>query len=229
MSAFNYSLNNTISLKDEDEEAGDSGIWSQTLSNITNHVNILMDPEWLNGRPYSSLSIWMTTIAPDGSQNQTFGPVLRLIKSPTSPGTPSTMSSAPASNTPMSSAAPGSHKSSNKVGMEAGIPIGLVFLLALLAGLFFILRRHRRGYVGTRARGVGAVQLTGDEFRATRSRGNSFKDEPAQSVELQQRNSHRSQYSVGESSVSPISDTGRSSNAFRDEIARQRAGDHGSL
>jgi len=81
--------------------------------------------------------------------------------------------------------------------------------------------------MGSRARGHGAAQLTGDESGTTRSRGNSFKDEPGEGVELQPRGGHRKEESMGGLMGSPSTDSRREgSNAFREEIARQRAGDH---
>ena len=116
--------------------------------------------------------------------------------------------------------------------MQVGIPIGLVFLAALCIGLFLILRRRRQGYIGKKSRsqrlkGHGAVQYTGDDLRTTGSRQDSFKDEPVQGgVELQPRVGHRREDSMGGSLISPVSPISpvRTSNVFRDEIYRQRAG-----
>ena len=109
--------------------------------------------------------------------------------------------------------------------MGVGIPLGIIFLLALIGGLFLVLRKRRRGYLGSRRR---TAPLTGDDFRTTRSRGDSFKDEPVQDVELQPRNGHQRGDSMSDFTVSPVSDIEREgSNAFRDEIARQRAGADG--
>ena len=80
-------------------------------------------------------------------------------------------------------------------------------------------------------RAHGEAKLTGDELRTTttttRSRHGSGKDESVQGgMELQPRTGHRREDSMGgslTSPVSPISSSGRTSNAFRDEIERQRA------
>lgn len=221
---FNHSVNVTVEVKYADNFGdGDIVRWNDTVPNEQGRVMIPMNPQWLTGVTCRNLTLLLVTEFPGGMKNETAGPTISLVESLTPPSSPSPTPSPSASLEP---AIPAPHKSSDKVGLGVGIPLGLIFL-AGLAGVLFFMRRRRRGYSGTRIRGRGAVQLTGDEFRTTRSRGNSFKDEPVQGVELQPRNGHQRQYSIGESSISPISDTGReSSNAFRDEIARQRAGDH---
>jgi len=178
----------------------------------------MMEQDWLEGQPRHNLSVWIETSAPDGNRTSLAGPVISLIEPPIPSALPS------ASHAPE---APAPHNSDKKTSMEVGIPIGLAFVFAFSAGLFLVLRRRRRGYMGSRARGHGAVQLTGDEFRTIRSRGNSFKDEPVQGVELQPRGGHRREESIGDLMGSPPIDNRREgSNAFREEIARQRAGDH---
>jgi len=178
-----------------------------------------MEQDWLENQPQNNLSVWIQTIAPDGNRTNLAGPVISLIEPPIPSASPS------ASHAP---AAPAPQNSPDKTKMEVGIPIGIVaFLFAFSACLFLVLRRRRRGYMGSRARGHGNFQLTGDEFRSTRSRGNSFKDEPVQGVELQSRGGHRREESMGDQMGSPPTDSRREgSNAFREEIARQRAGDH---
>ena len=120
--------------------------------------------------------------------------------------------------------------------MEVGIPIGFAFLFALFFGLFLGMRRsgRSRSYMANRARSLrrhGTAQLTANEVRTARRRGDFFKDEPVQDVELQPRRGHSREDSVGVFTDSPTSGGSgvgprQGSNAFRDEIARQRAGDH---
>lgn len=219
-SIFNGSSNTTVSLKYVTEKSGDGGVarWSQTVSSGIGTVEVTMEQDWLENQPQNNLSVWIQTIAPDGNRTNLAGPVISLIEPPTPSASPS------ASDAP---ATPAPHDSANKTKMEVGIPIGLVFLFAFSVGLFLVMRRRRRGYMGSRARGHGAGPLTGDEFRSTRSRGYSFKDEPVQGVELQSRGGHRREVSLGDQMGSPPIDSRREgSNAFREEIARQRAGDH---
>lgn len=185
-----------------------------------------MDAEWLKGQMRNNLSIWIDNVEPDGSRTQVSGPVIALISRPTPSASPS--------GTP-APAPPAPHKSSNKLGMEVGIPIGLAFLFALFLGLFLGMRRsgRGRGYIANRARsfrGHGTAQLTGDEFRTARRRGKSFRDDPVQDVELQPRRGHAREGSMGTFMDSPTSsglgDAPRQeTNAFRAELARQRAGD----
>ena len=186
-----------------------------------------MDGEWLNGQTRNNLSIWIDSVEPDGSHTQVHGPVVALISRPTPSASPS--------GTP-APASPAPHKSSNKLGMEIGIPIGLAFLFALFFGLFLGTRRsvRGRGYIANRTRslrGHGNAQLSGDEFRTARRRGESFKDEPVQDVELQPRRGHVREDSIGAFMGSPTSGPQgdgprQETNAFRAELARQRAGDH---
>ena len=218
-SAFNHSSNSTVSLKYvDDSEDGGFARWWQTVPNERGYVEIAMDQEWLMGQPRNNLSLWITTVANDGNQTETAGPIISLVEPPTASASPL------ASQGP---ATPAPHKPSNKVGMAVGIPIGLAFMSAIFAGLFLVMRKRRQGYVGSQSRGQGTIHLTGDEFRTTRRRGDSFKDEPLQSVELQPRNGNGRRDSIGNSMGSPPNDSRREgSNVFRDEIARQRAGDH---
>lgn len=206
---------------------GDFPRWNQTVPNERGYVEVSMNGEWLKGQTRNNLSIWIDSVEPNGSLTQVNGPVVALISRPTPSASPSS-TPAPAPLAP--------HKSSNKLGMEVGIPIGLAFLFALLLGLCWGMRRSRRGrgYIANRARsfrGHGTAQLTGDEFRTARRRGESFKDEPVQDVELQPRPGHAREDSMGAFMDNPTSaglgDGPRhETNAFRAELARQRAGDH---
>ncbi|KAL8822439.1 MAG: hypothetical protein Q9191_006825 [Dirinaria sp. TL-2023a] len=225
---FTADSNDTVSIKYvNDSGDGDFPRWDQTVPNEKGYVEVSMDAEWLNGQTRNNLSIWIDNLEPDGSRKQVSGPVVALISRPTPSVSPS--------NTP-TPAPPAPHKSSNKLGMEVGIPLGLAFLLALFVGLFLGMRRsgRGRGYIANRARnfrGHGTAQLTGDEFRTARRRGESFKDEPVQDVELQPRRGHAREDSMGTFMDSPTSgglgDVRRQeTNAFRAELARQRAGDH---
>lgn len=220
-SIFNGTFNTTVSLFYVTEKTRDDGFarWSQTVPNGIGSVEVTMDKEWLDNQPRNNLSVWIQTTAPGGNRTNLAGPVISLIEPPTPSASPSASHAA---------AAPAPHNPPDKTKMEVGIPIAIVaFLVAFSAGLFLVMRRRRRGYMGSRKRGHGAVPLTGDEFRTTRSRDNSFKDEPAQGVELQSRGGHRKENSMGDQMGSPPTDSRcEGSNAFREEIARQRAGDH---
>ena len=227
-SAFSQSVNVTVLLKYAvDSGDGDFPRWSQTVPNERGFVKIPMEQDWLLEQQRHNLSISMKSIAADGKGLESGGLVISLVGNSTTLPSSSPSSSPSASpSASHTSVPPGPHKSSDKVGMGVGIPLGIIFLFALVGGLFLVLRKRRRGYMGSRRR--GAVPLTADEFRTTRSRGDSFKDEPMQDVELQPRNGLQRRDSVSDLTVSTVSDSEREgSNAFRDEIARQRAGDHG--
>lgn len=197
-------------------------IWHKHVQNAVGEVSIEMEPEWLQGETAANLSLRLEYEDIAGRQTA-HGPTITLTEP---------YSDSP-SATPTAEAAT-KHTSSSKLGVEVGIPIGLIFLAALCIGVFLGLRRRKQGYLGRRSRsqrlkGHGAVQYTGDDFRSTstRSRQDSFKDEPVQGgVELQSRVGHRREDSLGESLISPVSPISpvRTSNVFRDEISRQRAG-----
>ena len=220
-SIFNGSFNTTVSLFYVAEKSGDDAFarWSHTVPNDIGSVEVTMEQDWLANQSQKNLSVWIHTTAPDGNRTNLAGPVISLIEPPIPSASPS------ASHVPAASAP---SNLQDKTKMEVGVPIGIVaFLFAFSAGLFLVMRRRRRGYMGSRVRRHGAVPLTGDEFRITRSRGQSFKDEPVQGVELQSRGGHRREESMGDLMGSPHDDRKREgSNAFREEIARQRAGDH---
>lgn len=192
-------------------------VWHKTVQNSDGEVEIVMDPEWLQGATQNNLTFGLSASDRVG-QREDGGPTVSLITVPTPSATPS---------------AAGRTHSPSKLGVEVGVPIAIVVLAAICIGLFLVLRRRRKGYVGGRSRsqrmkGHGDVKLTGDDFRTTTSsRRDDFKDEPVQGgVELQPRVGHRREDSMGGnliSPVSPISSAGRTSNAFRDEIERQRA------
>ena len=192
-------------------------IWHKTVQNADGEVEIEMDPEWLQGATQNNLTFSLMASDRDG-RSEDGGPTVSLITVPTPSPTPS---------------AAGRTHGSSRLGVEVGVPIAIVFIAAICIGLFLVLRRRRRGYVGSRSRsqrmkGHGDVKLTGDDFRTTTGgRRDGFKDEPLQGgVELQPRVGHRREDSMGGnliSPVSPVSSAGRTSNAFRDEIERQRA------
>ena len=176
-----------------------------------------MDGEWLRRESRTNLSLSLMA-------GKTYpGPRITLVEEQAHSESLSAASTPEATN---------KHPSSSKLSMEVGIPIGLVFLAALCIGLFLGFRRRKQGYMSKRSRSQrmkshGSVQYTGDEFRTTKSRRNSFKDEAVQGgVELQPRAGHRREDSIGGDLISPVSPISpvRTGNVFRDEISRQRAG-----
>lgn len=214
-SVFNDTANITVFFKLVDD-AGRGGFPRQTFTALNKHgyVEIAINEEFLENKTSNDLTLW---IGPGNNQTELAGPTISLVESPAA-------SSLPSSATASASSTSTPHKSKDETGVKVGVPIGLIALVAFSAALFFVLRRRRRGHGGSRSRGLGTVQVGGDDFRTARSRGNSFKDEPAQSLELQPRNGHRRQDSMG-TWYGSSSDGGGGNgggNTFRDEIARQR-------
>lgn len=153
-----------------------------------------------------------------------------------------------ASNNNSTTSASSGSSSTKKLGEEVGIPIGLIFFLALLGvAIFFILRRRKAtggDYLARRksrtgsAKGAGAGGLVGPHQRTE-----SFHDEPTMGggVELQSTTRSSRAYS-GASSVSRLSEgdswgwgspggggvsttvTGGGGNVFREELGRQQTG-----
>ena len=230
---YGHGANITIFLYYTDPPDGmdTDAIWYSTVPNSAGELEIEMSPDWLQGTSRNNLTLMLQAVDRDGFK-QDGGPTISLVTSP-SPSASASATAAPA-------AAGTQHASSNsKLGIEVGLPIALVFLAALCIGLFLVLRRRRRGsgYLGSRSQRMraqhGEVKLTdgGLQTTSTRStRRGSSKDESVQGgVELQPRTGHRREDSMGGNLISPVSPISissggrRTSNAFRDEIERQRA------
>ena len=209
-----------LSYMDEPDGADSDPFWHQYAPNSLGIISIEMDREWLRGESRMNLSLSLLSVA-SGELNP--GPRIQLVEEDAHPESLSATSTAEAAS---------QHTSSSKLGMEVGIPIGLVFLAALCIGLFLGFRRRKQGYTGKRSRSQrmknhGSVQYTGEDFRTMKSRRDSFKDEAVQGgVELQPRTGHRREDSMGGDMISPVSPISpvRTNNVFRDEISRQRAG-----
>ena len=208
-----------LSYIDPPEGADYDPFWSKDVPNSLGIISIEMDREWLRGESRTNLSLRLAVASAEIES----GPRIQLVEEDADPEPLSATSTAEAAS---------QHTSSSKLGMEVGIPIGLVFLAALCIGLFLGFRRRKQGYMGKRShsqrmKNHGSVQYTGEDFRTTKSRRDSFKDEAVQGgVELQPRTGHRREDSMGGDMISPVSPISpvRTSNVFRDEISRQRAG-----
>lgn len=189
-----------------------------------------MDKAWLQGRGRNNLTLTILSLGSNGNAKLvvTAGPVISLTNRP-------------AAHYP----APPTTKAPNRLGLLVGIPVGLGFIVFILCGLFFGMRRHRRiglGNVMGRRRGYGvgksrqrrmgkngAIRLEEAEVRAGVTEDARFKDQPAEGVELQQRSpicaKETSPDSLAESSSKEgFGQVDTHGNAFRDEISRQRAG-----
>lgn len=119
---------------------------------------------------------------------------------------------------------------SRELGQKVGIPVGLIFFLAIIGILAFIILRRRRanngGYLARKShseRTGGAGGLVGPHRRTA-----SFHDEPVRGggVELHERGHHRGVSGGGSNDwgwASPRASEGGGGNVFREEVGRQRA------
>ncbi|KAL6717645.1 hypothetical protein ACLMJK_005560 [Lecanora helva] len=215
---FSSSTNNTIKLvflktNSPHETDENSTINSTTASNSLGSTYLSMSSSSLNGSAVANLSLILENTEKDERYR---GPTLLFEK-------------------PISTS-PSSH--SKKLGEEVGIPIGLVFLIAAVALVAAFLcirkRRHSSGGYGAGGKGARSQRMAAASSAPNRgSRGHrrdpSFHDEPTKGgMELQNRNSGltgEDNWDWGSPVSSPTSaGGGRGSNAFRDEIQRQRSG-----
>ena len=180
-------------------------------SNSVGYAFVNMTSDWLEGAASTQLTLNLLSIEPtDGYRKILSGPVITLTAKNSTDATQSSPSTS----------------SSKKLGEKVGLPVGLVVAIAILIalGIFFCMRkRHGKGYLTGQSRGqrVGK-QGTGG---ASHKRQVSFHDEPTRGVELQDRNkglTGEDNWDWGSPVSSPTS--ARGSNAFRDEINRQRSG-----
>lgn len=89
-------------------------------------------------------------------------------------------------------------------------------------------KRRGLGYGGGKAarsqRMNAAAAPVAGPTRGHHRRGSSFHDEPTRGVELQDRNGGGDSWDWGSPVSSPTTAGGRNSNAFREEMQRQKSG-----
>ena len=131
------------------------------------------------------------------------------------------------SNATNTTSSDSSDSDKKKLGEKVGIPVGLVILGVALIGLgaFICMRRRAaRGYGVGRSKGQGFAPAAAAGGRGHR-RDASFHDEPTRGVELQNRNrganGQDDNWDWGSQPSSPTTG-GKGSNAFREELGRQR-------
>lgn len=170
-----------------------------------------MDSEWLNTSSPANLTLYLKNSETD---NALPGPTFTLIEGN------STTHSSPSDK-------------SKKLGQAVGIPVGLVFLIGAVAVIaVFLCMRKRRGLGyggGKAARGQRMDAAVAPVANRGHRRGESFHDEPTRGVELQERNrglTGEDNWDWGSPVSSPTAG-GRGSNAFREEVQRQRSGRRG--
>lgn len=189
-----------------EKEITNSSVAASVGANVLN-----MTSEWLNGQASINITLWMHSNAIMETANpehqNLYGPIITLKSS---------------KNTTTSSP-----KSSKKLGEEVGIPVGLVVLIVAviaIAGFLFLRKRRAQGYGGSATRSQRLAKVTPPVGGRGHHRDASFHDEPTRGVELQNRNRGGDDNWDWGSPVSSPTGGGRESNAFREEISRQRGG-----
>ncbi|KAL9576268.1 MAG: hypothetical protein Q9212_007243, partial [Teloschistes hypoglaucus] len=149
---FTPNSTNQIELKHENDTNG-TMIWSQSgVANEAASVNLLMHEDYLQPPNKTNLTLFIHSVAsgPDAQPLTKSGPVFTLI-----------------TNATLISQEKAKGKSGAKeLGEKAGVPVGLgvFFLIACAAGLFWFLRRRRnnqKGYLANRSRSTRR-RMTGD-------------------------------------------------------------------
>ncbi|KAL9135319.1 MAG: hypothetical protein Q9175_003495 [Cornicularia normoerica] len=224
-SIFEDGANNTVQVYNVDATGLNSPTTADILAslNATNFqgsVFLNMSSLWLGGQPTANLTLSLIVNQISSDPKIFAGPAFTLL---------STSSSDDSTHTAPSSSAP---SSGARLGEKVGLPIGLVFLIvaAIAVALFVCFRKRRGKGYGTgkslRERVGGSSGGTGRGHR----RDASFHDEPTTGgVELKDRDRGLTGESAEDnwdwgSPVSSPTNAGGASNAFRDEIQRQRSG-----
>lgn len=222
----NFTATITIEVTYVDDPDNKVAFSRKGIPNSRGYELIRMDKEWLEGGQANNLTLNIASSNSRGDEKSSSGP--RFVLHPNSDPEKTESSS---------------DDKSSKVGMGVGIPIGLAFIAVVAFGLFYFLRKRRRGAVGAASsRGKGyltgrsrsqrisgdrGIQLDEDEFVGGTRGSEPFRDEPTHGVELQDRSRGRVMNDSFESLPSSPENfagqgQGTSMNAFRDEIARQR-------
>lgn len=227
-----YPINSTIIIELDYVNASGGGAvaWSspKTLNNY-GFVTISMDSAWLQDSRRNNLTIYIIQLdpTPDRRASTMTGPTISLINKPVTHYPPPPPTGMP-----------------NKLGLMVGLPVSLGFVLLVIFGLFFGMRKHRKIGLGSimgsrKGYGVGksrrqrvgkkgAIRLAERETGRNDPAETGFSDEPTRGVELQQRQ-HTREENLDDLVSSPTregfgDDPRLQGNAFRDEISRQRTG-----
>ena len=160
------------------------------------YVNLNMDKAWLKGQPGNdstsgqNMTLYLQS---DPQGNLTKGPMISLVVNP---------SSLPRVLIP---------KLPSRLGLEIGLPIGVVAALIIIFALWCGMKRNHRSWRDVRGHGKDYMA------RRARRRGRADKEG---SIQLEDYGSSRPHDAFSDEPY-----TGGGSNAFRDEIAKQRAED----
>ena len=215
---FQKNSTNTIQVYYVNVTGEDENILAfQNNTNLKGYVYMNMSRTWLDNNPSVKLTLEMISLE-DGTESDLkilHGPVFELVASN-------------ATNTTSSQSSSSSSSGSKRLGEKVGLPIGLVVLIAILIALGIFICMRRRGGQGYPTRQSRSQRTMENQagVAARHKRQVSFHDEPTRGMELQDRNkglTGEDNWDWGSPVTSPVS-AGRQSNAFRDEINRQRSG-----
>lgn len=237
---FESNSNCILNFNYSNSEVNNSTFHSFPIPRKRPYALITVDEKWFKGNDSSNFTISIFSIFSHGNSSGphlTLGPTLTLSSN-------STVSSPPQPT-----------NKSTRVGVKVGIPIGLAIFVAGLLIICFAMKKQRRStvagitgarkdYLTGRSRSQrvprDGIHLQENEMGVAGGGvgNNRFRDEPERGLELQDQ-PRRTPSSAGSSisslgSISPTSEGfgsqpvqgGGGRNVFRDEIVRQRGGDH---
>lgn len=213
-SLFSLNSTNTIALLsvteiNDDRTANVTAVQQEKVPNSQGTVFLKMDSAWLNNGLTTNLTFSLENNQADTEPYILPGPEITLIGNNTSHSKPASKS--------------------KKLGEAIGIPMGLVFFIiavALIAAFICMRKRRGLGYGGGKAARSQRMEAVTPVASRGHRRDASFHDEPTRGMELQDRNkglTGEDNWDWG-SPVSSPTTAGRNSNAFRDELERQKSG-----
>ncbi|KAL6712795.1 hypothetical protein ACLMJK_009636 [Lecanora helva] len=177
------------------DEVWNSSIVQQGIG----YANLYMDKAWLKGQPGNdstsgqNMTLYMQWDPENNPQNVTKGPTISLVVNP------ATLPRIPIPKLP------------SRLGLEIGLPVGLVAALFIIVALWCSMKRTDRSWRDVRGHGKEYMA------RRARRRGRAAKEGAIQLEDYKSPQSHEA--------FSDEPYVGGSGNAFRDEIAKQRAED----
>ncbi|KAI9763588.1 MAG: D-lactate ferricytochrome c oxidoreductase [Geoglossum simile] len=234
-----FNVNSTISilLNYANESGGGREAWqSGPRANSYGFVSVKMEDRWRKGQSKNNLTFYLVEVKSGlGPARYIEGPTISLVAKPIEHYKP-----------------PPPTRPPNKLGLEIGLPVSLGFISLVVCGLWIGMRKHRaiglgninigrnKGYgIGKshrqrmkRSKRAGPIRLDDDDNVMPPSRDGGFRDDPMDGgVELAEQrpkpHARAREDSLGSLVDSPTEgEFGRErlrNNAFRDEVARQKA------
>ncbi|KAL1969544.1 hypothetical protein VTN77DRAFT_8982 [Rasamsonia byssochlamydoides] len=165
-----YPINSSIiiELRYSNHSAGDSAYTSDRTENGYGYVPIKMQKEWLQGKFYNNLTLYIIENNPESDQRASYreGPTITLLPKP------------------VEHYKPPPPTSFNKLGLIVGLPVSLSVITLVVAGLFFGMRKSRQiglgNVMGSRRKGYGVqqskIQRLGGRSKGSVGRGGA--DDP---------------------------------------------------